>query len=301
MNFGTSQKSAIRKTVAATLVGVALGTMLCGVANAQSTPMQCADPVAQDPTKVYRSGLWKQWIYWAIPGPAAFSAVQRIVAEVNVSRAGAGVPLLVAVPGYEIVVSVIDERNARGANGSSALPVTANQEAFLATFVDDTAGGSEVLFLTDPMRTNSILTTTKKVPGVAATVERAIVYEMEDGVDKVETEWHIATATGDKIEFSARYPDTAVYYRGVNPAARIDYANCNLKHVSDIVYRSAPAKTYPLFARDEGNYLDATQHDVHVKVQVKHHDPDVNAIFNDKANVPEILIAADRDVRIESR
>jgi hypothetical protein len=67
------------------------------------------------------------------------------------------------------------------------------------------------------------------------------------------------------------------------------------------VYRSTPNKTYPLFARDAGNYLDAAQSDVHVKVRVKHHDPDVNAIFNDKGNVPEILIAADRDVRIESR
>lgn len=37
-----------------------------------------------------------------------------------------------------------------------------------------------------------------------------------------------------------------------------------------------------------------------VKVKVKHHDPDINAIFNDPAKLPEVLIAADRDVRIES-
>jgi hypothetical protein len=301
MKFNTSRNPVFRKALAATLIGAALSASMCGAANAQSIPMQCADPVAQNPTKIFRSGLWKQWIYWAIPGPTAFAAVKRIVAEVNVSRASAGLPLLVAVPGYEIVVSVFDERNARGANGSSALPVTANQEAFLATFVDDTAGGSEVLFLTDPMRSNSILTTAKSVPGVAATIQRGIAYEMENGVDKVETEWQISTAAGDKIEFSASYPETAAYFHSVSPASRIDYANCNLTHFSDIVYRSTPNKTYPLFARDAGNYLDAAQSDVHVKVRVKHHDPDVNAIFNDKANVPEILIAADRDVRIESR
>lgn len=45
--------------------------------------------------------------------------------------------------------------------------------------------------------------------------------------------------------------------------------------------------------------MDLKQSDVHV--WVNHHDPDVNAIFNDPANVPEVLIAADRDVRIESR
>lgn len=132
------------------------------------------------------------------------------------SRASAGLPLLVAVPGYGIVVSVFDERTARGANGSSALPVT----------------------------------TAKSVPGIAATIQRDIAYEMENGVDKVETEWQISTAAGDKIEFSASYPETAAYFHSVSPASRIDYANCNLKHVSDIVYRSTPNKTYPLFARD---------------------------------------------------
>lgn len=301
MIFTAPSTKTIRKTIMAVLVGAALATTLSNPASAQSTLMHCADPVAQDPTKIFRSGLWKQWFYWQIPGPTAFAAVQRIVAEVNIGRTSAGLPQLVAVPGYEIIVSVFDEHNARGANGSSALPMTANQEAFLATFVDDVAGGSEILFLTEPMRTNSLLTNTKGVPGVAATLEREMEFKLENGVDKVETEWKFSTAVGDRIEFKASYPDAAIYFHSVSPASRISYANCNLTHYSDLVYRSAPTKSFPLFARDEGNFIDLTKPGVRVKVRVQHHDPDIHAIFNDRANVPEVLIAADRDVRIETR
>lgn len=262
--------------------------------------MQCADPVQQDPTKVFRGGLWKQWFYWAIPGPGAFAAIQRIVADANLARATAGLPLLIADPTLEIVVSVFDERNARGADGSSALPVTANQEAFLATFVLDTAGGFQVLFLADPMRTNNLLTA-KAVPGVSATIARSMEFESENGVDKVSTEWEVSSAAGDRIRFNAHYPGTAVYFHGVGPAARVNYANCNLTYSTDIVYRSSPTRLYQLFAREESNWVDLASSEVKVKVQVKHHDPDVNAIFNDPHNLPEVLIATDRDVRIESR
>ena len=286
------------------LLGLVAGLAVAAAAPtwAQSSLMHCTDAVPQDPSRVFRSGLWKQWIYWAIPGPSAYAAVQRIVAEVNVSRGTAGLPYLVADPAFEIVVSVFDERNARGANGSSALPVTSNREAFLATFVTDTQGGFEVLFLAEPMRSNDILTTAKAVPGIAATIERRIESRIERGVERTETEWEISSVQGDRIRFSARYPDSAVYTRSVTPSSRVDYANCDLVHSSDLVYRSAPTRTYPLFARDEGNYIDLRQGGgAQVKVHVRHHDPDVNAIFNDPANVPKLLIGTDRDVRIESR
>ena len=300
MNSTASAPFSVRQFLAAALVGLGLVGATLPV-HAQSPLMHCADPVPQDPSRVFRSGLWKQWIYWAIPGPSAYAAVQRIVAEANVSRATAGLPYLIPNPTFEIVVSVFDERNARGANGSSALPMTANQEAFLATFVTDTQGGFEVLFLTDPMRSNDILTTAKAVPGVAASIERRIESRVERGVERIETDWDIASASGDRIRFSARYPASAVYAHTVAPAARVDYANCDLVHVSDIVYRSAPTRTFPLFAREEGNYVDLRQDGVQVRVHVRHHDPDVHAIFNDPANVPELLIGVDRDVRIESR
>jgi hypothetical protein len=283
----------------ATLFGTTLSLGFCPLVQAQvSTPP--ASLTTQDPTLVFRSGLWKQWIYWAIPGPQAYAAIQRIVAEVNAARAGAGLPLLVTNPTYEIVVSVFDERNARGANGSSVLPTTSNQEAFLATFVDDAAGGSEVLFLTDPLRSNDLLAV-KGVPGVAATVERAIEIKSEHGAERVETEWRFSSTAGDRIAFSAHYPSSAIYYHAVTPAARIDYAKFNLGHSADLIYRSAPTQIFPLFARDEGNFIDLAGKGVHARVHIDHHDPDVNAIFNDPRNVPEVLIALDRDVRIERR
>lgn len=298
----TSVKSSVmQQKLMKAAIGAALSLALGASATAQNLLMQCTDQPPQDSTKVFRSGLWKQWIYWAIPGPTAYAAVQRIVAEVNVSRATAGLPYLVPVPGAEIVVSVFDERNARGANGSSAFPETSNQEAFLATFVQDTAGGSEVLFLTDPLRSNAVLTTAKAVPGVAAVVERSIEIKLENGVDKVVTEWQLSSVAGDNIVFNAQYPSTAIYARTVGPAARVAYANCNLTHSADVIYRSAPIVTYPLFAREAGNFVNLSKPGVKVKVVVKHHDVDVNAIFNDPANAPELLIAVDRDVRIEHR
>ena len=282
-------------------VAAALALTLSTSATAQNALMQCSDSPPQDAAKIFRSGLWKQWIYWAIPGPTAYAAVERIVAEVNVSRGTAGLPYLVPIPGAEIVVSVFDERNARGANGSSTLPETSNQEAFLATFVQDTAGGFEVLFLTDPLRSNAMLTTAKAVPGVAAIVERSMHVKLEEGVDRVATEWELSSAAGDKINFSARYLSTAIYAHTVGPAARVAYANCNLTHSADVIYRSAPTVSYRLFAREAGNYVDLARPGVRVKVRVRHHDVDVNSIFNDPANVPELLIAVDRDVRIERR
>lgn len=282
-----------------TLVGTALAMGLFLPARAQNTPTP-ASLTTQDPTMVFRSGLWKQWIYWASPGPQAYAAIQRIVAEVNVARASAGLPLLVPNPTYEIVASVFDEKNARGANGSSALPITSNQEAFLATFVDDAAGGSEVLFLTDSLRSNGLLAV-KGVPGVAAVVEREITIKSEHGGETVETEWRFLSVAGDRIKFNAQYPSSAIYYHAVTPAARIDYAKFNLGHSADLIYRSAPTQIYPLFARDEGNFIDLTVKGVHAEVRIDHHDPDVNAIFNDPRNVPEVLIALDRDVRIERR
>ena len=297
-----SLKSGVHKRKSMKLaVACALALALSTSATAQNALTRCSDSPPQDAMKVFRSGLWKQWIYWAIPGPTAYAAIQRIVAEVNVSRGTAGLPYLVPVPGAEIVVSVFDERNARGANGSSALPETSNQEAFLATFVKDTAGGFKVLFLTDPLRSNEVLTTAKAVPGVVAAVERSMQYELEKGVEKVKTEWEFSSAAGDKIHFSAHYPSTAIYAHTVGPTSRVAYANCNLTHSADVIYRSVPTVTYPLFAREAGDYVDLAQPRVRVKVRVTHHDVDVNSIFNDPANVPEVLIAVDRDVRMESR
>jgi hypothetical protein len=58
-------------------------------------PSSPASAQCSDPAKHFRSGLWKHWIYQMAPGPAALGAVHRIIDEINVSRAQAGLPLLV--------------------------------------------------------------------------------------------------------------------------------------------------------------------------------------------------------------
>ena len=59
MIFTARSTKAIRTTLMAALVGAALASTLGNPANAQSTLTHCADPVAQDPSKIFRSGLWK--------------------------------------------------------------------------------------------------------------------------------------------------------------------------------------------------------------------------------------------------
>jgi len=293
--MGSAVRRSLPRMAGLALLLAALGS----TARAQGSSMSCADAVPQDPAKVFRSGLWKQWIHWSIPGPTAYAALQRIVGEVNQARAAAGLPRLVPNPAYEIVVSVFEERNARGANGSSAFP-GANREAFLAAFVDDTAGGFEVLFLAEPLRSNPLLAA-KGVPGSAAQVHRSIEQELEDGDDRLETRWSFVSTAGDEISFSARYRDADVFYDGVAPLSRVAYANCNLTYASSLVFRSSPAATYDLFAREESSWIDTGPGSSHARARVKHHDPDVHAIFNDPMNVPELLIALDRDVRIQVR
>ena len=246
--------------------------------------------------------MWKQWIYWMTPGPNAYSAVQRVVAQVNVARSSAGLPTLLADPTNPLILSVFDEANPRGLNGSAAIDTNlSNEEVFLATFVSDTNGGGEVLFLTDPIRSNSVLTTAKLVPGVAGKFTRVVGSYFNAGTTAVVTDWEILSANNDRIQFSAVYPDAAIVSRVISPPSRGAYANCNLVAFSDLIYRGTPTLSYTLFDRSQANYVDVTSKQVRVRIKVKHHDPDINAMFNDPLNAPELLIETDRDVRIESK
>jgi hypothetical protein len=158
-----------------------------------------------------------------------------------------------------------------------------------------------VLFLTDAIRSNDALTTVKLVPGVTGVVDRSIKLDLDENETKVKTEWRVSSSAGDEVRFSASYPGTAIYNRTVSPAARVTFANCNLVSFSDVIYRSAPAKTYTLFDRSQANYVDLTQEDVNVRLHVRHHDRDIDQMFNDRQNVPQLLIETDRVVRIESK
>ena len=147
------------------IAGLLLSASCIGTSSAQNVLQNCQDTTQQNASKVFRSGLWKQWIYWLTPGPDAYAAVQRVVAEVNVARSSAALPILASDPSNPLIISVFEESNPRGLNGSSAIDtVLVNEETFLSTFVADSAGGNEVLFLTDPIRSNNILTTVKAVP-----------------------------------------------------------------------------------------------------------------------------------------
>lgn len=300
MNHVEIGAKSVGRRLTTMLAALALLIAVASPAHAQNPLMNCRDTIQQDPAKIFRSGIWKQWIYWMTPGPDAYAAVQRVVADVNSARSAAGVPLLMADPAYPLIVSVFDESNPRGANGSSAFAtILSNQEVFLATFVNDAAGGSEVLFLTDAIRSNDALTTVKLVPGIAGVFERSINYDLEEGETKVRTEWQVDSSSGDDIRFVASYSGSAIYARGVSPSSRLAFANCNLVSFSDLIYRSNPTRTYTLFDRSQANYVDVTRDDVQVRVRVRHHDSNINQMFNDRQNRPQLLIETDRVVRIE--
>ena len=268
-------------------------------ASAQNALMNCQDSPQQNPAKIFRSGLWKQWIYWITPGPRAYASVQRVVGEVNAARVRAGLPTLIPNPNYPVIVSVFDDSNPRGANGSSAFDtIMVNAEFFLATFVDDSAGRSEVLFLADPIRSSSALTA-KLVPGDAGIFERSIESSLKAGSIRISTEWEISTATNDEIKVSFSYPSASIYYRTVSPLSRIAFANCNLTASATLIYRSNPTVSYTLFDRSQGNFIDPTLEETKIKLKIRHHDRDVDAIFNDPQNAPSVLIETDRVVRIE--
>jgi hypothetical protein len=292
----------VRHRLKIVLAALALFVAAASPARAQNPLMNCQDTTQQNPAKIFRSGIWKQWIYWITPGPDAYLAIQRVVAEVNNARSVAGVPLLVTDPTNPLIVSVFDESNPRGANGSSAItPILSNQEIFFATFVGDTAGGSEVLFLTDAIRSNDVLTSVKLVPGVAGVFSRSIKLELEENEMEVRTDWKVDSSAGDEIRFSASYPGAAIYAGSVSPGSRVAFANCNLVSFSDLIYRSTPTRAYTLFDRSQANYVDVTHDDVNVRVRVRHHDPHINQMFNDRKNVPQLLIETDRVIRIESK
>ena len=277
--------------------------LVCAIpANAQTSLMNCREAIQQDPAKILRSGIWRQWIYWITPGPDAYAAVQRVVAEVNSARSMAGVSLLISDPSYPLIVSVFDESNPRGAKGSSAIaPGLSNQEVFFATFVDDTAGGSEVLFLSDAVRSNGALTTVKLVPGIAGTFDRSVASDVRGSEIRTRTAWKVNSSADDEVHFSATYPNSAFYASSVSPASRPAFANCNLVAFSDLIYRRNPTQVFTLFDRSQANFVDLTHDEVEVRIRVRHHDRDINLMFNDRRNVPQLLIETDRVVRIESK
>lgn len=254
---------------------------------------QCSDP-----SKHFRGGLWKHWIYQIAPGPMALAAVQRIINEMNVARNSAGLPLLVFDPDEPIQVSIIEENNPRGPDGLNLVNRLPNQEIAFVTFAElkGAFNGEVGVFLTDPLRSNSDLTA-KGIPGEAATFERRLSNTLEGSTSESSIKWLARNAT-DLVRFSADYPSQAIVARSRFPGAAT-YLNCNLGHLLDIVHRSRPTETFSWFDRFQSSALFVDRPDVHVDLKVKHHDPDIQIIFNDPANKGLALAEFDRIVRIE--
>jgi hypothetical protein len=47
--------------------------------------------------------------------------------------------------------------------------------------------------------------------------------------------------------------------------------------------------------------VDVTLDEVNVRLRVRHHDRNIVEMFNDRCNVPQVLIETERVVRIESK
>jgi hypothetical protein len=263
-------------------------------AAASNASAQCFEP-----GKHFRGGLWKNWIFQLRPGPSALAAIQRIEAEMNVARAAAGLPLLVFDPSEPIQISVFEEENPRGPDGANLANRLPNQEIALATFaeLEGAFQGEVAVLLADPLRSNALLTA-KGVPGVTAAFERKMKSEVEADRSETETHW-MATTESDRITFRASYSSDAIAARARFPGTGT-YLSCSVAHLLDVIFRSRPTETFQWFDRYQlAAVLDLARKDVEVSLNVRHHDPDVNQIFNDPANQALALGEYDRSVRIE--
>lgn len=123
-------------------------------------------------------------------------------------------------------------------------------------------------------------------------------FALEGSDAEVSTKW-VASNTGDEVKFSAEYSSAAITFRSRFPGTTA-YLNCNLAHSTDVIYRSLPTQTFALFDRTQAAaLLDLTRRDVQVSLRVRHHDPDINAMFNDPENQPYLLFELDRVMRFE--
>ena len=273
------------------MMWLTLAVAMLLLTSAYSVSAQCADPVTH-----FRGGVWKQWILQIVPGPDAMAAVQRILAEINQARTGAGLPVLVFDPEEVLAVGVIEENNPRGPDGANLVDRVPNQEIFLATFAG-LGDGSVVVFLTDPLRSRPELTG-KGVPGTPAVFERSIKIAQGDSDAGVNTKW-LATSDHARVKFHAKYPEAAITFRSRFPGSSA-YLSCNVAKSVDVLFRSLPTKTFGFYERNQVSLLlDLTLPEVEIKLHVRHPDRDVDTIFNDPANQLFALFELDRVVRLE--
>jgi hypothetical protein len=247
-----------------------------------------------DPAKHFRGGLWQETIVAVAPGAGARAAVQRILAEMNVARAQANPPLpaLLFDPQQPVLLSVFEESDARGPDGASLSDPRPNREVQVLTNVDVDGGGELLVFLADPLRSNAALTA-KGVPGAPAVIRRTVHVVPKGARSITTTEWTVTSAS-DAIELSARYSSEAISVQSRFPGGS-SYLDCNLGLFRELSFRTAPTLTYEAHDRSDVAFLfDLTRDDVKVGLQVSHHDPDIDAIFNDPATSVQALAVGQR-------
>lgn len=216
----------------------------------------------------------------------------------NVARRAAGQPQMLAAANKPLIFAVYEEQDARGPDGESLNNVGPNRETFLATFVDFDGGGGAVFFLTDQIRSSAALTA-QGVPGVAGTFTSRTERKLDaNGIATTESFWTCATADGDSILFNARYSSAAVAFRARTPKGNV-YLKGNVSPGLDVIYRTLPTEQFHFFERSESTWYELPNKLVDLTLAGHHHDPDIDAMYNDLKNVPIKLIEIKRAVRIE--
>ena len=263
---------------------ILLATPDAGRAEAPSPAKAAGQPV--------RSGLWRQWIVWLRPGTAAAAALERTVTRVNVVRGAKALPALKTPVDRVLVFSAIEETDPRGPAGASLKD--GNREMFFATFVDVEGGGSYVLFLQDPLRSNGALTQAG-VPGTTANITASWVNNW-DATSTVSTSWK-AESQKDKVEFEASYSTLASIERRSFPPAP-DYFSGTLARSLVLLYEPRPTEPIELWERSSSVWIDMmTSKNAKTKLKVNLRDPDLQAMFSDPENLPVRLVELARQVR----
>jgi hypothetical protein len=268
----------------------------CTALLAVFAPHAPGDAEAQclDSAKHFRGGLWDETIAAVAPGAGAQAAVQRILAEMNAARAQANPPLpaLLFDPQQPVLLSLFEESDPRGPDGAPLSDPAPNREAHVLTNVDVDGGGTLLVLLTDPLRSNGALTS-KGVPGTPAVLTKTLNLVPRGAKSQTRVQWTVASAS-DSIALSARYSSDAVSAWSRFPGTT-SYLECNLGLFREFSFRTSPTATYESHDRSQVAFLlDLTRDDVEVHLQVSHHDPDIDAIFNDPATALQVLADGQR-------
>jgi hypothetical protein len=305
------------------LVAVALALLIPRPARGQT---YCPNAPTLDPSRLFRGGLWQEWLYTMTPGRRAQAAIAAKLAQVNAVRENAKLrPLRYfagnsTTPADPIVATFLedlDPREVSGAYCAAGPNPPPDREVALGTLVDDGLN-SFVLFFDDPIRSDGCLAQFG-VPGHPGTFRWSLRRKVNGGAEQTSVAWIATSSAGDTLELAALYtngdfnsgvrfpsldrPDfqhagmglyTPLYQLTNNPAP--------LNLLGGVIYAPRPTQTYCFYARTDIGRIGLTASNAVVTVKFTLHDPLLQAMFNDPGNarvtLTELLQGA---VRFESQ